>query len=636
MISFTHVFNLSVSASWLVLAVVGIRFLLKKAPKAFHCALWALVAVRLLCPISLESPMSLVPSREVIPERYLQMEATAQNAPVRLDIITNPVYDTPATVDTGKTVNQVQNLDIFATIIWFAGMGAMALYALYSYLSIRLRVRMAGWVSGNIWSCDNLDSPFILGLFRPRIYLSSALDASTRSHVLAHERSHLKRLDHLWKPLGFALLTVHWFNPVMWLAYILLCRDIELACDEKVIRTLDKQAIRAYSEALVACSVSHRMIAVCPLAFGELSVKGRIRSMLSYRKPGFWLMAAALIALIAAAACFLTDPTEIPPDLSRILEQDGVTITSSEEELLGLVLDKTLLPADVLNGKEHPIEPGTIVLRQFDSTSISVTSARMSGDELLLECQFNHTVSDSGSILLPYDPLDDSAGRDIHVLDPETALVRGKGKTSFSLCIKTDAYKKADGELTFQMGGIYHVTYAGADLPIARLLDRELYLAEVLYSDRDEGFSYTPGNGPVYVVCSDLKGQLNLTEQFDGALWKKYTPLGALCPSAVTADDFSEHVYGEKQLHDLLRSDGMTVWSAAETYTESPYQYLLLLHNDGTVYLAVLQDKDPINLYRLSIGAGEPEPIWCSPAPIPWTWTSGPPISGSVRMAASP
>lgn len=609
MFSFTHVFNLSVRASWLVLAVVCIRFLLKGAPKAFRCALWALVAVRLLCPISLESSISLVPSREVIPESYLQLEAPAQNAPVQLEIITNPVYDSPATVNTGSTVNQVQNWDLVATVVWFAGMGAMALYALYSFLSIRLRVRMAGWVKGNIWSCDNLDSPFILGLFRPRIYLPSALDEATRTHVLAHEKAHLKRLDHLWKPLGFALLTVHWFNPLMWLAYTLLCRDIELACDEKVIKKLDKPTIRAYSEALVACSVSHRMIAVCPLAFGEVGVKGRIRSMLSYKKPGFWLMTAALIALIAAAVCFLTDPARIPQEVSRILEQDGITITSSAEEPLVLTLDKTLLPEDVLNGKKHEIEPGTIVLRQYDSTAITVTAARMSGDELLLECQFDHTVSDSGSILLPYDPLDDSVGHDIHVQSPETALVRGKGKTSFSLCIQADAYKEADREVTFQMGGIYQVTYAREDLPVARLLDRELHLAEVLYSDRDEGFLYTPEGGPVYVVCSDLNGKLNLSELHDGALVQQYRPLGTLCVPTVTANDFNSHIHGEHDLHALLNTKGVTAWSVVDTYTESLYQYLLLLHDDGTVYLGILRDKEPINLYRLTIGETEQEPV---------------------------
>lgn len=605
--TFTHVFNLSVSASWLVLAVVAIRLLLKKAPKAFHCALWALVAIRLLCPVSFQSSMSLVPSREIIPESYLQMEAPAQNLPVHLEIISNPVYEAPATMDTGKTVHQVQNWDLLATVIWLGGMGAMAIYALYSYLSIRLRVRMAGWVRGNIWSCDDLDSPFILGLFRPRIYLPSHLDETTCAHVLSHEKAHLKRLDHLWKPLGFLLLTIHWFNPLMWLAYILLCRDIELACDEKVIRHLDRPAVRAYSEALVRCAVSHRMIAVCPLAFGEVGVKGRIRSMLHYKKPGFWLMAAALAALVAAAVCFLTDPAEVPLEVEQILNQDGITITSTVEETLVLTLDKSLLPENVLNGKRHEFEPG-IVLRQFDSTAIVIAAARMSGDELLMECQFRHTVSDSGSILLPYDPQDDLNGQNIHVLHPETATIRGKGRTNFDLCIKMDAYKEADGVLTFGLGGIYQVTYAKSDLPIVRLLDRELYLAEVLYSHRDEGFAYTPDNGPVYVAAADLNGKLHLTEQHNGTLVKQYRVLGALCPPAVTADDFSSHVHGEHYLNELLNAKGVTAWSVMEESPESIYQYLLLLQKDGTMHLAILRDTEPINLYQLSFDVPKSEP----------------------------
>ena len=311
-VAFTDVLNLSISASWLVLAVIAARLALKKAPKALHCALWALVAIRLLCPVSIESAVSLIPSREVVPHDYLVMEPHTPefSQSATLDIITNPIYDAPLRIEIEPTVDRVQHWGLVGTVLWLAGMGAMGIYALYSYLSLRLRVRLAAWVSGRVWECDGLESPFILGLLRPRIYLPSDLDRKTRENVLAHENTHLRRLDHLWKPLGFALLAVHWFNPVMWLGYSLLCRDIELACDEKVIRSLDRSAVRAYSEALVRCAVPHRSIALCPLAFGEVGVKGRIRAMTRYKKPGLALTAIAVITALLLAACFLTDPIE--------------------------------------------------------------------------------------------------------------------------------------------------------------------------------------------------------------------------------------------------------------------------------------------------------------------------------------
>ncbi len=467
--SFTQVLNLSICASWLVLAVAAVRLILKKAPKALHCALWALVAIRLLLPVSIESDMSLVPSREVIPERYLTMEPVRQQTPAKLEIVTNPVYMAEVEIDTETTVDRVQNWDLYATLVWFTGMGAMAIYACFSYLSVRLRVRMAAWREGNVWECDEIDSPFILGLLRPRIYLPSTLDEPTRSHVLAHERSHLKRLDHIWKPLGFLLLTIHWFNPVMWLGYILLCRDIELACDERVIRNLDRPEIRAYSEALIACSVSHKMIAACPLAFGEVGVKGRIRTMLNYKKPGFWIILIALIVSVLVAVCFLTDPAESPVTLEQILEADDVTILSNQEQTITITVPKDSLPENVLNGREHLFEPEDIVVWENDSTRLYVSSARMSGDELLVSIEFAFDPAGEGEILLPYDIWDDSPEHFVRlsspdVMDGETTypnagVRRSLGRDSFSLCVSMDAFNRIENAISWEVRGLYLIRY---------------------------------------------------------------------------------------------------------------------------------------------------------------------------------
>ena len=472
--SFTEVLNLSVRASWLVLAVILIRLLLNQAPKTFHCALWALVAIRLLCPVSIESGLSLIPSREIIPRSYLVLESsdTQFEESPKLEIITNPVYDTPLIIETEATVDRVQSWDLCASVVWLAGMGAMALYAAYSYLSLRLRVRMAGWVRGRVWECDEIDSPFILGLLRPRIYLPGGLDDITKAHVLAHENAHLKRLDHIWKPLGFLLLSIHWFNPILWLAYILLCRDIELACDEKVIRKLDKPSIRAYSEALVQCTVAHRSIAMCPLAFGEVGVKGRIKTMLHYKKPAFWVLLLALISAVTLAACFLTDPVAPENTLEQILNQQGCQTLSCQEQTIKLEIPKSALPENVLNGKTHSFSGSPILLRE-----LLLTAARMSGDELLVTIVVEHDLPDTGSILLPCHPFNDGAGMHVRpaqadVVDARTVygnamVVRGIGPDSFDVGIKMEVWKQAEEYVRFQLDGLYNLRYSFVPLPSA-------------------------------------------------------------------------------------------------------------------------------------------------------------------------
>lgn len=614
--SFTEILNLSISASFLVLAVVLLRLVLKKAPKAFHCALWALVALRLLCPVSFESELSLLPSREVIPQEYLTMEPDRIHAPARLEIVTNPVYDSPVTIRTDTTVERVQSWDLMATLVWLTGMAAMGIYALYSYLSLRFRVRMAGWVRENVYDCDELSSPFILGILRPRIYLPSGLDADTKNHVLAHEKAHLKRLDHLWKPLGFALLTVHWFNPVMWLAYILLCRDIELACDERVIRKLDRGSIRAYSEALVRCSVSHRMIAVCPLAFGEVGVRSRIRSMLRYKKPGFWILLTAVIAGIALAVFFLTDPAEQPRTAEQIWEREGFVITSSEVTAQELTLEAGALPEDVLNGREHTFEPETILLCQFDSTSFYVHSARMSGDELLLSVRLSHRIAEAGSILLPFDPLDDSADHFVHMESsdvkdalstyPDTAAIRSKGRDSFDLCVKTEEYRQMRGDIHFRVGGIYQVTYAREDTPICQILEREYRVEEIRFTHPTEGFPYKPEQLPTYAVRAALSGDLYLATVTENAAVQSYGNEGVLEELQLTKENFDDRFpsdgWTDTDDRADLRRNNLAAWRVYPKYTSYTAESILLLQKDGTLWLAFNAEPEGQfeNLYRLT------------------------------------
>lgn len=311
---FVTLLNLSITASWLVLAVAALRILLRKAPKAVFVFMWALVAVRLICPFSPESVFSLIPSGETVPAEILYAPSPEiQSGIPFLNSAVNPVLSETMAPQTGASVNPMQTVLFIASLIWLAGLVVMLCYLVFSALRVRKKVREAVPLQDEIWLCDRIDTPFIFGMIRPRIYLPSNMEEADLQYVIAHEKAHLKRRDHLWKPLGFFLLCVYWFNPVLWAAYILLCRDIELACDEKVIRQLGTGNRKAYSNALINCSVPRRTVAACPLAFGEIGVKNRIRSVLSYKKPTLWIMIFVAVACIILAVGFLTNPKTEPP-----------------------------------------------------------------------------------------------------------------------------------------------------------------------------------------------------------------------------------------------------------------------------------------------------------------------------------
>jgi len=375
---FLMIFGMSVTASLLAVAVLALRLLLKKAPKALFCILWSFVAIRLICPVSFESPFSLVPAKltasnsilnrvdfemvhdfsasetnpeltqgnnivsnpEQLPSETLNVLAAENDA--LSDISTGFVSGTssealpsaPAdtlsdsaatglqppdnsliaptpTTDvmiTEENVSFLKGLSFVASVLWPVGVAVMLLYAGISYLRIRRKTKEAVHLKDNIWLCDRVASPFILGMFRPQIILPSSITPEEAEHVIAHEQAHLKRFDHFWKPLGFVLLSVYWFNPVLWIAYIFLCKDIELACDERVIRRMNTEEIKSYSSTLLSYSISRKMISVCPLAFGEVHVKKRIKNVLNYKKPAFWVIVLAVVSCITVAVCFLTNP----------------------------------------------------------------------------------------------------------------------------------------------------------------------------------------------------------------------------------------------------------------------------------------------------------------------------------------
>ena len=306
---FLKILNMSISAGWIVLAVVFLRLVLRKAPRWSIVALWGIVALRLVLPVSIESVLSLIPSGETVsPDVMLSPMPSIQTGIPMINDAINPIIGNSFAPNPGDSVNPLQVWTFIAAVVWIIGVVAMVLYAAVSSLLLRRRVATAVRVRENIYVSEWVQSPFVFGLLHPRIYLPSRMDVVDADFVIAHEQAHIRRRDHWWKPLGFVLLSMYWFHPILWAAYILLCRDIEVACDEKVIGQLGKEQRADYSQALLSCSIRRVTIAACPLAFGEVGVKERVKNVLNYKKPAFWIILVAVIVCIAVAVCFLTDP----------------------------------------------------------------------------------------------------------------------------------------------------------------------------------------------------------------------------------------------------------------------------------------------------------------------------------------
>lgn len=309
---FLKIINMSISSSWLVMAVLILRLVLKKAPKWINVLLWGIVAVRLICPFSFESALSLIPSAETFPEKVISgpsFDVQTGITPVdnRINDYLGDRYFEGVTVP----ANNGNNIMTILSIVWTIGILLLVSYTVISYWRLHREIDTAVRFKDNIFQSENVSSPFVLGLIKPRIYLPFSINGQDLEHVVAHEQAHIRRKDHWWKPLGFLLLTIHWFNPFMWLSYVLICRDIELACDEKVIRELGNEQRADYTQALVACSVNRRTIAACPLAFGEVGVKERVKSVMNYKKPASWIVILAAIACVGVAVCFLTNPITV-------------------------------------------------------------------------------------------------------------------------------------------------------------------------------------------------------------------------------------------------------------------------------------------------------------------------------------
>lgn len=291
---FMGILNLSIVSSFVILAVLILRLLLKKAPKAIRYVLWAMVGLRLAVPYSVESNLSIIPNAQDIDGNN----------------ISSTTYISSGELSGTLPVSTTQSADIFEILgyVWIAGVALMLLYMAISLIIVHFMVRVRVKLKDNIYQCDHIHSPFVIGMFRPKIYINSALSDNDSKYIIAHEQMHITHRDHVTKPLAFVLLCVYWFNPLCWLSYFLFTKDIELFCDESVIKTLDKEEKKEYSSVLLKCSSKKNIVTACPLAFSENDTKHRVKNILSYKKPAFYIIIISVILCVVVFLLFMTNP----------------------------------------------------------------------------------------------------------------------------------------------------------------------------------------------------------------------------------------------------------------------------------------------------------------------------------------
>ena len=329
--AFQRILNMSYSASWLIVAILGLRLMMRKMPKWGNVLLWGLVALRLLFPFSIESRFSMIPGRQ-----------TTENLPT-MNYIDNPVFNNSAVSMNGD----ISATTIFS-IVWFVGVVIFLVYFAIRYWRLLRQVNTAILLRDNIYQSEVVDAPIVVGIVNPRIYLPFPVKQLDVDYIIAHEQAHIRRQDHWWKLLGFVLLTLHWFNPLVWVAYALLCRDIEMACDEAVIRDLDNNGRADYAQALVTYSTKRQTLAVPPLAFGETAVKSRLKSIMNYRRVSRWSVAFIIVSCMFLAMCFLTDPvqaveTDMPPKIETEETIPPTTSTLDSTDTVPVINNKKIV-----------------------------------------------------------------------------------------------------------------------------------------------------------------------------------------------------------------------------------------------------------------------------------------------------
>lgn len=416
---FRNILTASFHGSIVILAVMLLRLVLKKTPRKYICLLWLLAGLRLLMPFQIQSDLSLQPSAD--PVAQVQQQISRSQTPAAPEDFSPADLDVPAPVQTPEALPDIQSpvttvisstpspapetaaepdtgFDFLSVLPWFwLGIACcFDIYSLYTYLTLKLKVREAVKIPGG-WECDRIETAFILGFIRPNIYIPMGMTPEEQRYILAHERTHLDKGDHWFKMVGFLALALHWFNPLVWAAYILLCKDIEIACDERVVQFMELDERKAYSAALLNCSTNRAHFAACPVAFGEVSVKERIKSVLSYKKPGFWISLVGVIAIVFVAVCLVTSPARkdaaAAGDTEPTASSDTVTVHNVDELLAAIAPDTVI-----------QLEPGTYNLSGAKGYGLPSESPyyawteKYDGFELMLQNVKNLTIRGSGKV----------------------------------------------------------------------------------------------------------------------------------------------------------------------------------------------------------------------------------------------
>ena len=402
---FLKLLNMSISATWLILAVFILRLLLKRAGGKIRTLLWVLVAVSLLSPFSIESGFSLLPSAEPIPQNIVYDAKPGIDSGFEvLDEAVKPMLQNSLSPTEGYSINPVQVYIIVGFWLWLAGITVLLAYALVSYFVLKRRTNASVNLFDNVYVCDEINSSFVLGFVKPKIYLESSIDDEHREYVIRHEQAHIKRGDNFVKVFGFMVLALHWFNPLVWISYGLFCRDMELACDEEVIGQMNSIEKKKYSQALLSCAFHSKAAFVCPVAFGEISVKTRIKAVLKYKKAPLWLGVLALAICLAAALLLMTDPVQPKPfepeDVYKLVRAEVMGEYVQERENSLKAIEEKLS-----NAKKMTVEPACefsmkIYLQRADGT-VGFVEPAMDGCEIFRcgEEYYEYGINKSESVL---------------------------------------------------------------------------------------------------------------------------------------------------------------------------------------------------------------------------------------------
>lgn len=624
--AFLHLVNVSVTAGWAVLIVLLLRLIFKKAPAWSHCLLWGIVALRLILPFSIESVFSLIPSADPLPHNITVTQTPAVNSGFEsIDQTINPVLQEHLSPAVGESVNPMQVVMGVAANLWILGLAAMLVYGLVSYLRLHHKVRPSLCLQDTVYCCDHIPTPFVLGVFRPRIYLPSDLSEEQRPFVVAHEQAHLRRLDHLWKPSGFILLSVYWFNPLLWVAYVLFCRDVEKACDQRVIRDMDASERRQYSEALVACSTHHRSAVACPLAFGEVGVKTRVKSVLYYKKPAFWLIIVAVVVGAVAAVCLLTDPLGTRDStIRKIANQKGYDIVAQVPCKITLSFPTSALPDSIDPQKGHEFDKEKVVAYRDNHATIylkKIQYANEGSDQVYLcfDCTYRDLPRDSGTVIYPLDMLENGLGDAVYIEDntvrddvtsyPDAVNERGQGPyEQIWFYLSTDVLEKASGKIEF-----------------------DVYLNRITYVK--ESGETTTGVWHDSDTESDFHGTSETTNI--PFVDNHYEVVYSRASFDVDGDGKIEHcsigvglASGRSSYTFYAREDGSEVNEYKQTiYTPEQMDVSFHICNDGTVQLQGLTQNKEHRLYDIGFSNGyitltEAEPMKAF-SPMPFTLLEG-------------